>query len=194
MFRIADAQHSATCLSQTPAASLPPRSSGRGWYGRPAHLDARRHRPALALVDQARTGAWQSTAGQRRGLGREPALGSWSPKSLNDQLREAPKTFGAPHENPTSLPPGRDLQTSHFSGGRSSVSERHDTGLRAADLGARRARSGVSPCIAPRAADYFFWLGFTIMSYEPEPRRSAALLLSEPHRGGCAHGRFRNLK
>src|ERR1035441_7051399 len=55
----------------------------------------------------------QSTAGQPRGLSHEPALESWSPKSLNDQLHEPPEAFGGPHKNPTSPPPGPPPQVSH---------------------------------------------------------------------------------
>src|ERR1039458_7277050 len=47
----------------------------------------------------------QSTAGQPRGLSHEPALESWSPKSLNDQLHEPPKAFGGAPTNPPRLPP-----------------------------------------------------------------------------------------
>ena len=104
---------SAACWSRAPAASLISTVERAGLARTAGVSRYSTHRPALARVDQARTGARQSTTGQSRGLSREPAAGNLSPKILNDPLHEPPKTFGVSHKNPTSTRPGPPPQTSH---------------------------------------------------------------------------------
>jgi len=67
----------------------------------------------LALRNKRERELAQSTAGQQRGVSRESAPETEVSKSLNDQLREPPKTSGVPHKNPASPRSGPPPQTSH---------------------------------------------------------------------------------